>query len=272
MRRRRGLPGVFPGTPWRVWLLRPPGVYAPQGDSELLLEALAEATVPRGARMLDVCTGTGVVALAGARLGAREVHAVDISARAALAAAWNARLRGLPVRAHRGDFLEHATGRFDVVTANPPYVPHSGSRHGAPRRSRAWNAGQDGRRYVDRLCEAAPRLLTRNGVLLMVHSALCGPDRTLELLRRAGLEAAVTARRTQPFGPVLRERAAWLEQQRLIAPGQRHEELVVIRADLVPPEERPDRRPGTPLHARAGIRHGEKLSPGERPGAQHAED
>ncbi|MGX9229474.1 methyltransferase [Streptomyces albus] len=127
MRRRRGLPDVFPGTPWRVWLLRPPGVYAPQGDSELLLEALAEATVPRGARMLDVCTGTGVVALAGARLGAREVHAVDISARAALAAAWNARLRGLPVRAHRGDFLEHAAGRFDVVTANPPYVPHSGA-------------------------------------------------------------------------------------------------------------------------------------------------
>ncbi|UNZ16629.1 methyltransferase [Streptomyces sp. 891-h] len=216
-----------------MWLLRPPGVYPPQGDSDLLLEALADAAVPRGARMLDVCTGTGIVALAGARLGAAEVHAVDVSARAALAADWNARLRGLPVRVHRGDFLARATGRYDIVTANPPYVPHAGpcGRSG-PRRARAWNAGRDGRGVLDRLCEAAPRLLAENGVLLVVHSALSGPQRTLDMLTEAGLKAAVTARRTQPFGPVLRERAHWLEQQRLIAPGQRHEELVVIRADL----------------------------------------
>jgi release factor glutamine methyltransferase len=223
-------------------------VYAPQGDSELLLEALAAAAVPRGARMLDVCTGTGVVAMAGARLGASEVHAVDISARAALATACNARLRGLPVRAHRGDLLAAGTGssgascrfgRFDIVTANPPYVPYGGSGGERPgdgrcagRRERAWNAGPDGREVLDRLCGAAPQLLAENGVLLVVHSALSGQQRTLEMLHQAGLKAAVTARRTQPFGPVLRERAHWLEQQGLIAPGQRHEELVVIRADL----------------------------------------
>ncbi|MBQ0862731.1 methyltransferase [Streptomyces sp. A73] len=216
-----------------MWLLRPPGVYAPQGDTELLIEALTDAAVPRGARMLDVCTGTGVVALTGARLGAAEVHAVDVSTRAALASTWNARLRGLPVRAHRGDFLERAEGRFDVVTANPPYVPHAPTEErGGGRRARAWNAGRDGRRVLDRLCAAAPRLLARNGVLLVVHSALSGPQRTLDLLHDAGLKAAVTSRRTQPFGPVLRARAQWLEEQELIAPGQRHEELVVIRADL----------------------------------------
>ncbi|MBO8193178.1 methyltransferase [Streptomyces oryzae] len=243
-------------------LLRPPGVYAPQGDTELLLEALAEAAVPRGARMLDVCTGTGVVALAGARLGAAQVHAVDISARAVLATAWNARLRKLPVRTHRGDLLTGdsptgdvsagdvsagdvptgevtardvpapAAGRFDIVTANPPYVPHAEPDGHGGRRARAWNAGRDGRKVLDRLCEAAPRLLTESGVLLVVHSALCGPQRTLDLLHQGGLKAAVTARRVQPFGPVLRKRAHWLEQQQLIAPGQRHEELVVIRADL----------------------------------------
>ncbi|MGP3973605.1 HemK2/MTQ2 family protein methyltransferase [Streptomyces sp. 8N114] len=214
-----------------MWLLRLPGVYAPQGDSELLLEALHDAAVPRGTRMLDVCTGTGVVALAGARLGAAEVHAVDVSARAALAAAWNARLRKLPVRAHRGDFLAHAAGRFDIVTANPPYVPHAEPDRNAGRRARAWNAGRDGRRVLDRLCQAAPQLLAVHGVLLVVHSALCGPQRTLDMLHQGGLKAAVTARRIQPFGPLLRERAHWLEQRQLIAPGQRHEELVVIRAD-----------------------------------------
>lgn len=219
-----------------MWLLRPPGVYAPQGDTELLLEALRRTGIPRGARMLDVCTGTGVVALAGARRGAAEVHAVDLSARAALAARWNARMRGLPIRVHRGDFLEHPTGLFDVVTANPPYVPcPAPARPMTPRRARAWNAGEDGRQCLDRLCRAAPQLLAPGGVLLIVHSVLSGPHRTVAQLREAGLKAAVTLRSRKPFGPVLRSQAAWLEERGLIAPGQREEELVIVRADLVPP-------------------------------------
>ena len=94
-----------------MWLLRPPGVYAPQGDTHLLLGALRHVGVPSGSRMLDICTGTGLVALTGACLGASDVHAVDLSARAVMAARWNARLRGVPVTVHRGDFLDRSTGR-----------------------------------------------------------------------------------------------------------------------------------------------------------------
>lgn len=211
-------------------LIRPPGVYAPQGDSRLLLDALLASAIPPGARTLDVCTGTGVLAIAAARLGAGEAHAVDISRRAALAAGLNTRMRGLPVRVRRGDYLTCTTGRFDVVTANPPYVPCPADTDGR-RRGRAWDAGEDGRRHLDRLCDAAPALLAPDGVLLIVHSALCGPSLTLERLRERGLKAAVVARRSQPFGPVLQGRAAWLEERGLIAPGQREEELVIIRAD-----------------------------------------
>lgn len=229
-------PEVREETRRAVWLLRPPGVYAPQGDSELLLEALRRAAVPRGARMLDICTGTGVVALAGAGLGAGDVHAVDLSSRAAWAARWNARLRRLPVTVHRGDFLERAPGRFDVVTANPPYVPAPDVPRGRrSRKARSWDAGEDGRECLDRVCRTAPHLLADGGVLLLVQSAMCSPDRTLRMLREAGLKAAVTARGTQPFGPVLRRRATWLEDRALILPGEREEELVVVRADLVVP-------------------------------------
>lgn len=218
-----------------MWLLRPPGVYAPQGDSELLVAALRRAAIPDGARMLDICTGTGVAALAGAGLGAADVHAVDLSNRAAWAARWNARLHGLPVTVHRGDFLEHARGRFDVVTANPPYVPAPDTAPRRRRRARAWDAGEDGRRCLDRVCRAVPRLLTPGGVLLLVQSSVSSPDRTLGMLRAQGLKATVTARRTQPFGPVLRGRARWLEDRGLIDPGATEEELVVVRADLVVP-------------------------------------
>ncbi|SCK12882.1 release factor glutamine methyltransferase [Streptomyces sp. WMMB 322] len=210
-------------------------MYAPQGDSELLLKALRRAPVPPGARMLDVCTGTGVVAFGGVRLGASEVHAVDLSLRATLTARWNARIRRLPLTVHRGDFLERAEGRFDVVTANPPYVPTASTAPPAKTKDRAWDAGDDGRDCIDRLCRAAPGLLAEGGVLLMVHSDICDTGRTIGLLQGAGLKASVVSRRAQPFGPVLRRRAPWLEYRGLTAPGQREEELVVIRADLVSP-------------------------------------
>ncbi|MBH5333485.1 methyltransferase [Streptomyces pactum] len=215
-----------------MFLLRPPAVYRPQGDSELLGRALLRAAPAPGAQVLDVCTGTGVIAIAAARLGAARVHAVDISASAVLATSCNAWLRRLPVRAERGDFLARAAGRrYDVVTANPPYVPTppSGWRH--RRRSAAWDAGEDGRACLDRLCAAAPRLLRENGMMLLVHSALCGTETTLRRLREAGLRPSVVDRQVQPFGPVMTERAPWLEERGLIEPGQRTEELVVIRAD-----------------------------------------
>ncbi|GAA1285890.1 methyltransferase [Saccharothrix xinjiangensis] len=205
-------------------------MYRPQEDTWLMAEALAEAGIPRGARVLDVCTGTGALAVAAGRAGADEVTAVDRCRRAVVAAWVNGRLRGVPVRARHGDFGDLVgTGEFDVVTANPPYVPSTS----VPERGceRAWDAGARGRSVLDRLCAVLPLLLAARGVGLIVHSELCDPDVTLRQLRGGGLKAAVVARRTIPFGPVMRARAPWLLEQGLIEEGQQHEELVVIRAD-----------------------------------------
>lgn len=84
---------------------------------------------------------------------------------------------------------------------------------------------------LDRLCALAPILLAPGGVLLTVHSALCGVDRTLHQLRGGGLKASLVARADEPFGVVMRDRADLLRSQGLLASGQRTEELVVIRAD-----------------------------------------
>ncbi|HZG04052.1 MAG TPA: HemK2/MTQ2 family protein methyltransferase [Streptomyces sp.] len=217
-------------------LLRPPGVYAPQADTWLLRRALQDAALAPGARVLDLCTGTGVLAMAALRMGAAEAVALDASPRAVLAARCNAWLHRLPLTVRRGDLAEAVAEagdgrRFDVVLANPPYVP-SPDRE-LPRRGAAmcWDGGPDGRAVLDRLCAGAPALLAPGGTLLLVHSELCDTDRTLDLLYGEGLEPSVVARSTIPFGPVLRGRAAWLEARGLIAPGQCTEELVVIRAD-----------------------------------------
>ncbi len=214
-------------------LLRAPAAYPPQGDTWLLADALtAELSTTDVARLqvLDLCTGSGALAVAAARLGVGEVTAVDVSRRAVAAAWLNARCRGLKVRLHCGDLLGPVSGRrFDVVTANPPYVPATDDRLPTRGVARCWDAGTDGRAVLDRICTEVPPLLNPGGVLLMVFSSLCGEDQTLERLDAAGLEASVVERSRQPFGPVLSARASMLELRGLIGRGQRWEELVVVR-------------------------------------------
>ena len=214
-----------------MWMLRLPGVYAPQDDSLLLAAALGRERLPSGARVLDLCTGSGLLAVAAARAGAKEVTAVDISRRAVWTARTNARLRRLPVTVRRGDLGEPVLGqRFDLVLANPPYVPALGeARVRTSRAALGWDAGWDGRALLDPLCALLPRMLSTHGVVLLVHSALCGVGRTIRRLREVGVRAQVADRVLIPFGPVMLGRASWLEERGYIRPGQREEELVVIR-------------------------------------------
>ncbi|MER8186131.1 HemK2/MTQ2 family protein methyltransferase [Kitasatospora sp. NPDC094015] len=216
-----------------MMLLRPPGVYPPQGDSALLARALIEELsarrAPGRAEVLELGTGSGAVAVVAAGMGAR-VTAVDVSW-LALATAWiNSRLRRRRVHLRHGDLGAPVRGRrFDLVVSNPPYVPARSA--GAPGHGpeRAWDAGPDGRLLLDRICRQAAGLLGPGGAVLLVQSSLAAPAATLDALAAAGLRPRIVARRRQPFGPVMSARAAWFEQQGLIPRGVRDEELVVIR-------------------------------------------
>ncbi|MFF8809965.1 HemK2/MTQ2 family protein methyltransferase [Streptomyces omiyaensis] len=217
--------GTFPGG-----LVAFPSVYRPQADTRLLAAALAREEVGCLTEVLEIGTGTGALALHAARRGAA-VTAVDVSWPAVAAARVNALLHRVPLRVLHGDFAARTRGRrFDLVVTNPPYVPAPGA--GPPSRGaeRAWDAGPDGRLVIDRVCAAAAGLLRPGGVLLMVHSGLCGARATVERLAGEGLSAEVTARAWVPWGPVLRSRRAWLERRGLAAPDEQREELVVIRA------------------------------------------
>jgi len=212
-----------------MFLLRPPGVYRPQGDTRLLANALRFAGVRPGGTVLDIGCGTGALSVLAAAVSPRSVTAVDVSRRAVWAARFNTAVRGQRVTVLHGDALS-LDGTFDLVLANPPYVPGVAA---VPTRgrTRAWDAGTDGRAVLDRLCAVAPQLLAPGGVLLTVHSVLCDVDRTLRQLRGGGLKAAVVARASEPFGPVMRGRATLLRERGVLGRGQHSEELVVVRGD-----------------------------------------
>lgn len=220
------------GTRRRVNPLAPPGVYAPQEDTELLAGALSDEPVRPGSDVLDVGTGSGALALAAARRGTR-VTAVDVSWRAVCATRLNALMAGVPVQVRHGNLFAPVRGRsFDLILANPPYVPAPDGGVAPRGAARAWDAGHDGRLVLDRICGEAHELLRPGGVLLLVQSALSGTELTLGHLRAAGMKAAVTRRRHITFGPVLRTRERWLRERALLGPGENREELVVVRAEL----------------------------------------
>ncbi|MFJ6698256.1 HemK2/MTQ2 family protein methyltransferase [Streptomyces sp. NPDC091272] len=210
-------------------VIRLPGVYAPQADSHFLAEAIGRENV-RGRDVLDLCSGSGVLAAHAARLGAR-VSAVDISRRAVLAVRLNALLARQRVTVRRGDLMSALPGRtFDLIVSNPPYVPAPHAALPGRGPARAWDAGVDGRALLDRICHVAPRALRPGGTLLLVHSAVSGAETTVRCLTEAGMQAQVSDRAYIPLGPVMRGRLAWLRERGLLEPGQDKEELVIIRA------------------------------------------
>lgn len=212
-------------------------MYQPQEDSRLLVDAMHHSALVSGRRVLDLCTGSGFVAIAAAEMGCAGVTAFDICPHAVRCCKDNAALAGVEVEVREGSWLDAIDlAPFDVVVANPPYVPtppvdDSGSIGASAGPSSAWNAGADGRLILDPLCEAAPKLLCDGGSLLLVHSAIAGVQQSLDRLKWAGMEGEVVASKWIPFGPVMSARAKWLEDTGRIPRGRREEELVVIRAD-----------------------------------------
>jgi release factor glutamine methyltransferase len=212
-------------------LLRPPGVYRAESDTEILADVMRRGGFALDRDVLDVGTGTGALALAAAHAGARSVTAVDLSLRSVAATWLNSRLHRAPVTVRHGDLFAPVAGRrFDLVIANPPYVPAATAALPRHRKARCWDGGEDGRAVLDRICAGVPDVLAPDGDVLLVHSAVCNTEITLAALERAGLVARVLAEATIPFGPVMRARAAMLEARGLVAAGTRMEDLVVVGA------------------------------------------
>lgn len=211
-------------------LVVPPGVFRPPSDAWLLAAALRDQPLPPHATVLDLCTGSGALAVTAALHGADDVVAVDVSRRAVLTARLNGRLNGVRVRGVRGDlFAAVGRRRFDVIVSNPPYVPAATDALPTAGLARAWEAGRDGRALLERICAGAAEHLRPGGIVLLVHSEVCGTEATLAALRTAGLEADVVARQRGPLGPLMSARVAHLEARGLLRPGQRDEDVVVIR-------------------------------------------
>jgi len=153
-------------------------VLSPRHDTEILVEAALEAgdmCASRPLRVLDLCTGTGAVAVSiAAERPAWHVTASDISLKALEAAQQNARrLLALPsaVEFVGSDLFSGISGQFDIIVSNPPYVPRAQAEQlisdGWKDPLVALDGGIDGMDYVRAIIADASEFLYKNGVLLL---------------------------------------------------------------------------------------------------------
>lgn len=157
----------FMGLPMKVR----PGVLIPRPETELLCEtALRE--LPQGAKVLDLCCGTGCIGIAMSRLGGAQVTFCDISEDALTVARENAALNGVEGEFLQGDFFAPLKGRtFDGILCNPPYL--TGEEMETLQKELTYEpalalyGGGDGLDFYRRLQKEAPLHLKPGGRLYM---------------------------------------------------------------------------------------------------------
>ena len=146
----------------------------PRPDTEFIVEEALRLLPDRPARILDVGTGTGCLAVALAvERPADTVFATDISHAALVVAAGNARRHGISDRVHFvcADLTDGLNLQADLIVSNPPYVPHQ-TANGLPadvlrfEPAVALFGGLDGLSVIPRLFAGAKARLAAGGVLI----------------------------------------------------------------------------------------------------------
>jgi len=174
--RASGLPFsyVCGRQPFRGMNLRvSPAVLIPRPETEQLVD-WALPHIPAGSAVLDLCTGSGCIALALRRESpAGAVYASDVSVAALAVARGNAAEQGVTLELAAADGLKlpAAWSRFAVIVSNPPYIA-SGDAHLAALQHEpelALVSGADGLDLIRSIIREAGQHLCAGGVLLLEH-------------------------------------------------------------------------------------------------------
>ncbi|MDE6566640.1 MAG: peptide chain release factor N(5)-glutamine methyltransferase [Lachnospiraceae bacterium] len=166
-------------------------VLIPRQDTETLVELVLP--VIEGKRVLDVCTGSGCIAIALQKLGNPAVcHGVDLSPQALAVAQDNCKQLGAEVEMWQSDLFAQVTESYDVITSNPPYIASAVIPELMPEVREhepmiALDGGIDGCLFYRRLAAEAGRYLQEGGRLYLEIGYDQG-ETVANMLRENGFE------------------------------------------------------------------------------------
>lgn len=169
-------------------------VYEPAEDTFLLLDALESLEMKKTDSVLEIGTGTGIIAIHIAKRAGR-VTATDVNPRAALCAKRNAQMNGVKnVAFVMGDLFSMISGKFDTIIFNPPYLPQDAEDALGGILERAWDGGRSGREVTDRFISQAVRHLKENGRIIMIDSSQSEHEKAISWLNENGYSADIISR------------------------------------------------------------------------------
>ena len=157
----------FMGLPFKV----SPSALIPRQDTETLCEE-AEKFIRRkhSGSLLDICTGTGCIGISLAARCNIEVTLADISSECLELAEQNAKINGVSCKIMRSDLFSDISGRFDIITANPPYIASDVIKTLSPEVRKepvsALDGGTDGLDFYRRIAKDLCNYLNPGGVFL----------------------------------------------------------------------------------------------------------
>lgn len=171
------------------------GVYRPKLDSFLIAKVLTEIPL-KGKRVLDVCTGCGILALIAAKRGASVVVAIDIDENSIKCTQYNSVLNHVVVDARLGNLYDPIKNdeKFDLIVANPPSLPTPPglSIDEGYAGGKIADDGPDGRRYLDPLITLVPRYLEKGSYFLTLHGNFSNIEKSGEILEAEGFLVEIT--------------------------------------------------------------------------------
>ena len=147
-------------------------VLIPRQDTELLVETAIQMIRERGYHTcLDLCTGSGCVAISIAKLAGIAVTATDISRDALSLAQENADLNAVQINLAESDLFAAISAKYDLITCNPPYLSQADmdtlQKEVSFEPALALFGGEDGLDYYRRIAQTYEAHLNPGGTLLL---------------------------------------------------------------------------------------------------------
>lgn len=160
-------------------------VYLPAEDSFLLESIIPKYT--KNKTVLDMCTGSGILAVVALKSKAKSITAVDINP------------KGLDlieqkeiVKIH-SNLFKKVKGKFELIICNPPYLPEDKLEDTESKL--ATTGGKRGDEFILKFLKESKNYLEKNGKILLLVSSLTPRDRISKLLKELKLKSKTVAKK-----------------------------------------------------------------------------
>ena len=169
-------------------------VLCPRPETELLVEECLKYAKAND-KILDLCTGSGCIAVAIKKNINAKVCASDISSKALYVAKRNAKNLHADVKFIKSNLFENINQKFDIIVSNPPYIPSSEIekldievKEHDPKIS--LDGGEDGLEFYKQIANVAKSFLNKNGKILL-EIGINQAKNVQKLLKNAGFSVYV---------------------------------------------------------------------------------